>query len=213
MKMLLISAAALLTAAAGAAAVAQDKGSPIQAAVAPEVVARAIEESWPKLSAEMQARINQDETMQACSLHHNNPPPEVAQAILAREKAAIVYPADGKFVGEWKKGETGALSGYGFRMGDDPKRAAGGNCYACHQLAPSEISYGTLGPSLLGYGRIKGNTPEAQKEVYEKIYNAQSVLACSNMPRFGHNKVLSVEAIKDYVSFLLDPASPVNKEQ
>jgi sulfur-oxidizing protein SoxX len=31
------------------------------------------------------------------------------------------------------------------------------------------------------------------------------------MPRFGHNKVLTPEQIKDYVAYLLDPASPVNK--
>jgi sulfur-oxidizing protein SoxX len=130
---------------------------------------------------------------------------------MAREKATIVYPADGKFLGDWKKGETSALSGYGGRMGDDPKRAAGGNCYACHQLAASEISFGTLGPSLLGYGKAKGFTAAAQKEVYERIYNSQSASACSNMPRFGHTKFLTVEQIKDVLAFLMDPASPVNK--
>ncbi len=186
-------------------AAAQDR-----AAIIKDVEA-AVRESWPKLSPEMQARVDQDETMRACSLYRNQPPKQVADAIVAREKAAIVYPADGTFSGDWKAGEKGALSGYGFRMGDDPKRAAGGNCYACHQLAATEISYGTLGPSLLEYGNLKGNTPEAQKQAYERIYNAQAVLPCSNMPRFGHNKVLSPEQIKDYVAFLLDPASPVNK--
>lgn len=171
----------------------------------------AVAASWPKLSPEMQARIDQDETIRACSEYRNKPSDEAAKAITARERAAIVYPADGKFMGDWKKGEKGALSGYGYRMGDDPKRDAGGNCYACHQLSAAEISYGTLGPSLLGYASVKGNTPEAQKEVYEKIYNAQAVTPCSNMPRFGHNKVLSPEQIMDYVAFLLDPGSPVNK--
>lgn len=200
---------ALVTAAAFAgAATAQDKQ-----AVSPEAVDKAVAQSWLKLSPELQARIDQDETMRACSIHRNNPPAKVAEAIVAREKASIVYPADGRFMGDWKKGEKGALSGYGFRMRDNPKRAAGGNCYACHQLSPAEISYGTLGPSLLGYGKAKGNTPEAQKEVYEKIYDSQATLACSNMPRFGHNKVLSPEDIKDYVAYLLDPDSPVNKGQ
>lgn len=186
-------------------ATAQDK-----AAIIKDVEA-AVRASWPKLSPEMQALIDQDETLRACSLYRNQPPKPIADAIVAREKAAIVYPADGKFSGDWKAGEKGALSGYGFRMGDDPKRAAGGNCYACHQLAATEISYGTLGPSLLEYGNLKGNTPDAQKQAYERIYNPQAVLPCSNMPRFGHNKVLSPEQIKDYVAFLLDPASPVNK--
>lgn len=208
MNKLLIGATVLSLAAVAAGARAQDK-----LAIDPDKVEKAVAESWPKLTPELQARITQDETMRACSLHRNNPPAQVAEAIVAREKAAIAYPANGKFMGNWKKGETGALSGYGFRMGDDPKRAAGGNCYACHQLAPAEISYGTLGPSLLGYGKTKGNTPQAQKELYEKIFDAQAVLACSNMPRFGHNKVLSPEAITDYVAYLLDPESPVNKGQ
>lgn len=192
---------------AGAVA-AQDKP-----AVSPEALDKAVAQSWPKLSPEMQARIDQDQTARDCTTHRNDPPPKVAEAIMAREKASIAYPADGTFMGDWKAGEKGALSGYGFRMGDDPKRLAGGNCYACHQMAPTEISYGTLGPSLLGYGKAKGNTLEARKEVYEKIANAQAALACSNMPRFGRNKVLSPEHIKDYVAYLLDPASPVNKGQ
>ena len=169
--------------------------------------------SWPRLAPDMQARIDQDDAMRLCSVHRNDLPPAEAEKVTASAKASIVYPAGGTYMGDWKKGEQGSLSGYGFRMGDDPKRLAGGNCYACHQLSPKEISYGTLGPSLLGYGKLKGATPEIQKEVYEKIYNTQAMLACSNMPRFGHNKVLSPEAIKDYVAYLLDPASPVNQGQ
>ena len=75
----------------------------------------------------------------------------------------------------------------------------------------AEISFGTLGPSLLGYGRAKDFSPAAQKELYERIYNPQSALACSNMPRFGHNKFLTVDQIKDLVALLMDPNSPVNK--
>ena len=187
-------------------AIAQDR-----AAVSPEVLEKAVTQSWPKLPPELQARLEQDETARDCTTYRNDPPPKIAEAIVAREKASIVYPADGKFMGDWKAGEKGALSGYGFRMGDNPNLAVGGNCYACHQMKAAEISYGTLGPSLLGYGKTKGNTPQTQKEVYEKIANPQSVLACSNMPRFGHNKVLTPEQIEDYVAYLLDPESPVNK--
>jgi sulfur-oxidizing protein SoxX len=200
----IIAGAALALGLTGTAA-AQDK-----AAVAPEVLDKAVSQSWPKLTPELQTRIEQDQTARECSIYRNDPPPKVAEAIVAREKASIAYPADGAFMGDWKAGEKGALSGYGFRMGDNPRLAAGGNCYACHQLAAAEISYGTLGPSLLGYGKAKGSTAAAQKQTYEKIANAQSVLACSNMPRFGHNKVLTPEQIRDYVAYLLDPASPVN---
>ncbi|NVO13155.1 MAG: sulfur oxidation c-type cytochrome SoxX [Rhodoplanes sp.] len=172
---------------------------------------QAVAAAWAGLPPDMQARVTQDDTMRVCSQYRNTPPQADADAILVREKKTVVYPGDGKLLGNWKEGEKIALSGFGGRMGDNPKLANGGNCYACHQLAPAEISYGTLGPSLLGYGKLKGNSAEAQKEVYERVFNAQAVFACSNMPRFGHNKFLTIEQIKDAVAFLLDPESPVNK--
>jgi sulfur-oxidizing protein SoxX len=92
-----------------------------------------------------------------------------------------------------------------------PRRANGGNCYACHQLTKKEVSYGTLGPSLSQYGKLRDFKPEAVKAAYEKIYNSQAVLACSNMPRFGANKVLTIEQIKDAVALLMSPDSPLNK--
>jgi sulfur-oxidizing protein SoxX len=183
------------------------------AAASPEAVAKVVAQSWRNLSPELQARVDQDKAATLCSLNRNQLPKAQAEEIVKEAKAGIVYPTDGKFMGDWKKGERGALDGYGMRMGDNPKRANGGNCYACHQLSPKEISFGTLGPPLLAYGKAKGSSEAAQKEVYEKIYNAQSTLACSNMPRFGHHKVLSIEQIKDYVALLLDPESPVNKGQ
>ena len=70
----------------------------------------------------------------------------VFEAIQAREKATIQYPADGKLSGDWKKGEALAQSGYGMRFTDrPPNRPNGGNCYACHQLTKAEVSYGTIG--------------------------------------------------------------------
>lgn len=186
-------------------------GAEEKSTVSREQVERAVAAAWSKLPPELQARVEQDQTMRDCSQYHNDPPKPVADAILVREKATIVYPPDNQFMGDWKKGEKSALSGYGGRMGDDPQRGNGGNCYACHQLTTSEISFGTLGPSLLGYGRAKDFSPAAQKELYERIYNPQSALACSNMPRFGHNKFLTVDQIKDLVALLMDPNSPVNK--
>jgi sulfur-oxidizing protein SoxX len=171
----------------------------------------AVAAAWRNLTPDMQARIDQDQTMVDCSQTRNNPTPAMSDAILAREKATIVLPADGNFMGDWKKGEALSLNGAGGRMGDSPTRPNGGNCYACHEMAKKEISYGTLGPSLHGYGRLREFKPAAQKEAYEKIYNAQAVLACSNMPRFGANKFLTVEQIKDIVAFLMSPDSPVNK--
>ncbi|MGH8690091.1 MAG: sulfur oxidation c-type cytochrome SoxX, partial [Burkholderiales bacterium] len=88
----------------------------------------------------------------------------------------------------------------------------GGSCYNCHQLSPQEASYGTLGPSLLRFGWMRGNGPEMQRYVYGKIYNAKAYNLCSQMPRLGYSGTLTAEQIKDLVGLLLDPASPVNRQ-
>ena len=203
MKLPILLAAVALA----SAALAQDK-----TAVDPARVEAAIKAGWRSAPPDWQARLVPDATMAECSAHRNSPPAAVFEAIRTRESAAIAYPEDGKLLGDWKKGERLAQSGYGLRFTDYPPRNPnGGNCYACHQLAPKEISFGTLGPPLVGYGKLRDFTPEAAKAAYEKIYNPQATAACSLMPRFGANKVLSVEQIKDLVALLLDPGSPVNE--
>jgi sulfur-oxidizing protein SoxX len=153
-----------------------------------------------------------DETMRQCSAHRNSPPKAIADAIRQREMATIVYPADGKIVGDWKKGEAIAQSGYGQRFTDYPPRSAnGGNCYACHQLTRQEVSYGTLGPPLLQYGKIRNFGEAETKAAYEKIYDSHAAFPCSNMPRFGTSKILTIEQIKDLVALLMSPDSPANK--
>ncbi|NIO41087.1 MAG: sulfur oxidation c-type cytochrome SoxX, partial [Burkholderiales bacterium] len=92
-----------------------------------------------------------------------------------------------------------ALSGKGGHIGkirpDPPGRKRGANCYACHALAPTELSAGNLGPSLTGYGKSHGTTPESIRRVYQKIYNAQAFYPCSQMPRFGHNEWLTPQEV------------------
>jgi sulfur-oxidizing protein SoxX len=162
--------------------------------------------------ADWKPRFVQDETMQQCSASENLPAKAAADAIQKREKAKIEYPADNKLMGDWKAGEKLAQSGYGLRFTDYPARGEnGGNCYACHQLTKAEVSFGTIGPSLLGYGKVRKFSEADTKAVYEKIYNAQASYACSNMPRFGSNKVLTIEQIKDLVALVMSPDSPVNK--
>ena len=131
--------------------------------------------------------------------------------MLKRESARVVYPADGKFLGDWKKGYQVANNGRGGQFSDPPGTVAGGNCFACHQLDPKEVSYGTLGPSLSAYGKDRKYDPETIKDAYTKIYNSMAVVPCSNMPRFGVNKVLDEQQIKDVMAYLFDPESPVNK--
>jgi sulfur-oxidizing protein SoxX len=172
----------------------------------------AIKAAFPTAPKDWAGRLTQDETMRQCSAYRNNPPKDVAEAIKARAKATIVYPPDGKFLGDWKKGEALAQSGYGLRFTDyPPRRANGGNCYACHQLTKAEVSYGTIGPSLLGYGKLRDFKEAEAKLAYEKLYNSHSAFPCSNMPRFGANEVLTIEQIKDAVALLMSPGSPVNK--
>lgn len=198
---------ALILSLAGLPAMAQQKQAIDQAKVD-----AAIKDAFPAAPAEWQPRLTPDETMMQCSAHGNSPPPAVAKVIQDRELAAIKYPADGKFIGDWKKGEAIAQSGFGMRFTDYPTtRANGGNCYACHQLSQAEVSFGTIGPSLLEYGKQKDFKENEVKAVYEKIYDSQASFPCSLMPRFGANGVLTMDQIKDLVALLMSPDSPVNK--
>ena len=156
-------------------------------------------------------RLTADEVQQACNAHGNNPPAEVQAKLAAAQLATVKLPAEGTYMGDWKEGEKIAQSGRGFTWSDKAEQPAGGNCYNCHQVGPAETSYGTVGPSLLGYGKTRGNTPEMQKYTYSKIYNAKAFSLCSEMPRFGHAGALNEQQIKHLVALLLDPASPVNK--
>ena len=117
-----------------------------------------------------------DETLRQCSIHRNAPAQGGRRAIQQRERAGIVHPSDGQYIGDWKKGEASAQSGYGQRFTDLPaRRPNGGNCYACHQIAKQEVSYGTLGPPLLGYGRLRNFADADAKVVYEKIYTTRGL--------------------------------------
>jgi len=156
-------------------------------------------------------RVNQDELQAACSKYVDKVPTKLKHKLEAEQEKAVKWPADGKYMGDWKAGEKLAQSGRGMTWSDKPEDAAGGNCYNCHQLSAKEIAYGTIGPSLLNFGKIRGNTEEVQRYAYGRIYNAKAYNACANMPRFGHMGILSEAQIKDLVALLLDPESPVNK--
>jgi len=179
-------------------------------------VQRMMRESFTSATPEeWKQRLEQDEVQKLCSQYRNQPPPEVAQKIIALSSREFRYPANGELLGDWRRGEKLASSGKGGHIGhirpDPPGRKRGANCYACHALAPSELAAGNLGPSLTGYGTLYGISPETLERVYQKIYNAQALYACSQMPRFGYNNWLTPEEVADAVAFLLDPESPVNK--
>ncbi|ODT49202.1 MAG: sulfur oxidation c-type cytochrome SoxX [Methylobacterium sp. SCN 67-24] len=167
--------------------------------------------TFGKAPPEWQARIKPDESLAVCNTTRNSPSSAESEAMLKRESARVSYPADGKFLGDWKKGYQVANNGRGGQFSDAPNTVSGGNCFACHQLDPKEVSYGTLGPSLAAYGKDRKYDPETIKDAYTKIYNSMAVVPCSNMPRFGVNKVLDEQQIKDVMAYLFDPESPVNK--
>jgi sulfur-oxidizing protein SoxX len=157
-------------------------------------------------------RLDQDDTQKVCSDYAGKAPPkDIAERIEKTNLATIKWPADGKLLGDWENGEKIAQEGRGMQYSDDPKGPVGANCYACHQLAPQELSYGTIGPSLYQFGKLRGYTDEIRKYTYGKIFNAEAYSACTNMPRFGHKGILTEQQIKDVVALLMDPASPVNK--
>ncbi|MEA5501760.1 sulfur oxidation c-type cytochrome SoxX [Halotia wernerae UHCC 0503] len=159
-------------------------------------------------------RLKQDETQAFCSDPETSTAKDSvkrAEAIEAANLSTVKWPSDGKFLGDWKAGEALAQSGRGLTWTDGANQANGGNCYNCHQIDAKEISYGTIGPSLHQYGKLRGNTEEVQRATWAKIFNSKAANACSNMPRAGHMGILSEKGIKDIMALLLDPESPVNK--
>lgn len=163
-------------------------------------------------------RLEQDEIQKACSaLKGGSIDDATATKVTKIAKDNMKYPEGGIELGDWKKGEALVLSGFGFRVGhntdDHADSEPGGNCQACHQLDPADINYGTLGPSLTGYGKTRGTSEEMRKYTYGIIYNAHATFPCTNMPRFGANGFLTEEQILDIMAYLMDPDSPVNKSE
>jgi L-cysteine S-thiosulfotransferase len=164
-------------------------------------------------------RLNQDLGQSACS-SDKNPAEAVVKQIESQSLATIQWPADGVYTGDWKEGEKLAQSGRGMTWTDTSTetKANGGNCYNCHQIDKKEISHGTIGPSLWNYGKLRGvkklDDPASAPIVqytWGKLWNSKAYSACSNMPRFGHKRLLDQTQIRHIMALLLDPASPVNQ--
>jgi sulfur-oxidizing protein SoxX len=148
-----------------------------------------------------------DETNRACS------DADVAGKPLDEKTAKAIEEANFKAI-KWPS----AQSGRGLTWSDAANTVNGGNCYNCHQMDKKEISYGTIGPSLYNYGKIRGvSNPDdpASKAIVEytwgKVWNAKAYNACSNMPRAGHMGILNETQVRHVVGLLLDPKSPVNQ--
>lgn len=157
-------------------------------------------------------RLHEDGVQAICNRSGDKPPKDIAARLERDQLEAVKYPADGKLMGDWKAGEKLAQSGKGMTWKDKAGVPGGGNCYNCHQISPTETSFGTIGPSLYQFGKTRGSGPDMQKYVYGKIWNAKAFNLCSAMPRFGHASALNEQQIKNLVALLLDPQSPVNSK-
>ena len=142
----------------------------------------------------------------------------VAKSIEAANLKLVKWPTDGKFVGDWKEGEKLAQSGRGMTWTDLPTTLNGGNCYNCHQIDKAEISFGTIGPSLYNYGKLRQvkdvSSPDSKAVIeytWGKIWNSRAYNACSSMPRAGHAGIMTEAQVKHLVALLVDPKSPVNQ--
>lgn len=165
------------------------------------------------------SRLDQDLGQKACS--DEKPPADaVAKQIEAQNLATVRWPTGGQYFGDFKAGERLAQDGRGLAWNNasaDPK-SNGGSCYNCHQIDKAEISHGTIGPSLWNYGKIRGVKDVTDPAVapivqytWGKLWNSKAYTACSNMPRFGHMGILDEGQIRNLMSLLLDPRSPVNQ--
>lgn len=172
--------------------------------------------SYPGMPESLTRRGVQDRAQQICS--------KIAGAKLTQEEAAEVvklsresirYPDSGSYTGDWKIGARLAFAGQGGRVVDGKVEKAkenGALCSNCHALAPREFNVGNIGPSLSGYGALRGNSEAVAKLTYERIYNAWAYAPCANMPRLGAGGHLTPEQIAHVVAYLIDPQSPVNRK-
>ena len=164
-------------------------------------------------------RLNQDLGQRACS-SAEAPTEAVAKRIESESLATIKWPAGGRYLGDWREGEKLAQNGRGMTWTDASAapKDNGANCYNCHQIDKKEISFGTIGPSLWNYGKLRGVKDVADaaaapvvQYTWGKLYNSKAYAACSNMPRFGHMGLLDEDQLRHLMALLLDPKSPVNQ--
>lgn len=184
-----------------------------------EATQRVMKSSFREQGIAKMSWLDQDASNKACSESEGKDlPPAQAKAIEEANLKTVKMPSDGKFIGDWAEGEKIAQNGRGMTWTDAPGSANGGSCYNCHQIGKAELSFGSIGPSLYNYGKIRGVTDPASaaaKPIVEytwgKLWNAKAYNACSGMPRFGHAGILTEKQMRDVMALLLDPKSPVNQ--
>ena len=106
-------------------------------------------------------RLKQDPAMALCTKYRGELPADIAKEVQAAQMDTIKFPADGKYMGDWQNGDKIAKSGRGVTWKDKPDTVNGGGCYNCHRVSGTELSYGTIGPSLYEFGKLRGGPTEA----------------------------------------------------
>lgn len=211
----------IVVACLGAAALLSGCAVPLNGAILDQVTAEVVRSSFRDQGIATVDRLVQDDSNRECSAAEAaGKPLDPARAKVIEEAnlQTVKWPSDGKFLGDWKEGERIAQSGRGLTWTDDSNTPNGGNCYNCHQITKQELSFGTIGPSLYNFGKLRGvvdpNSPASRAMVeytWRKIWNSKAYNACSHMPRAGHAGILNEAQVRHVVALLLDPQSPVNK--
>ncbi len=221
-KFPLLIVLAVATAAFIVGCAARPGSAPIAAADPDLIAAQMVKAAFRGEGIASVERVNDiDETLKLCNAADVAGKPLDAATAKRLEEAnlkTVTWPGNGKYLGDWKQGEQIAQSGRGLTWTDTAGTVNGGNCYNCHQISKQEISFGTIGPSLYNYGKLRGVADPgsaASRPIVEytwgKIWNAKAYNACSNMPRSGHMGNLTEQQVRDVMALLLDPQSPVNK--
>ncbi|MDQ3270893.1 MAG: sulfur oxidation c-type cytochrome SoxX [Pseudomonadota bacterium] len=184
-----------------------------------EATEKVIQSSFRDQGIAKTSWLDQDASNKACSESQGAAlDDKLAKAIEEANLKTVKMPSDGKFIGDWKEGEKIAQNGRGMTWSDQPGSANGGSCYNCHQISKEELSFGSIGPSLYNFGKLRGVSNPAAAEskpivdyTWGKLWNAKAYNACSGMPRFGHAGILNEDQMRHVMALLLDPQSPVNK--
>ena len=119
-----------------------------------------------------------------------------ASASRNRELATIKYPADGKYLGDWKNGEKIAQQGTRQAV---HRRSEGTGRRQLLRVPPAHArKRSRSAPSARRSTQVRQGARlsrrRCSKYAYGKIYNSEAYAACSNMPRFGHMGILTEAA-------------------
>ena len=105
--------------------------------IASDDIENVLQNSFVAKNQATMERLERDAVQSACSAPRGMPLDNDMLASLRAERLdAVVLPADGQYLGDWQRGAEVAGNGRGLQSSDDPTQPNGGNCYACHQLAP-----------------------------------------------------------------------------